>query len=281
MRLGSWGPSLCDPLASTAEDNAIIADLKLAATEANKEGSNFDNEGHLLSKKSSSDKGSWGSCIRYFFKDISAGGGEKSGEKSILGPMYGEDIYLAAFVSYFLSFFVLPGHPADMPSPFVFPLVVRLVQSEAIPLGPLFLGNLYHRLDSLHADMERSSRRCEVLHVPVPQRQEPPEKTIAKVQVGMAYYPILEEVERVCPNAFSHLFSSSPIVTLALLEAFVKFLKEAWYARMDNLDASRLRDYLVALKDFDSTGIDVSWLRPRFELKGLTSLRSLNEGLKP
>lgn len=158
MRLGSRGPSFYDPLALTAEDNAMIVDLKLAAMETNKEGSNFDNEGHLLNKKSSSDKGSWGSWIRYFFKDIPACGGEKS----IPGPMYREDIYLAAFVSYFLSFFVLPGHPADMPSPFVFPLAVWLVRGEAIPLGPLFLGNLCHRLDSLHVDMERSSGRYEV-----------------------------------------------------------------------------------------------------------------------
>lgn len=107
----------------------------------------------------------------------------------------------------------------------------------------------------------------------------PLEKTIAKVQVGMAYYPILEEVERVCPNAFSRLFSSSPIVTLALLEAFAKFLKEARHARMDDLDESRVRDYLIALKDFDSTGIDISWLRPRFEeAQRLNELKEFERG---
>ncbi|KAH7850367.1 hypothetical protein Vadar_031711 [Vaccinium darrowii] len=158
MRLGSRRPFFYDPLALTVEDNAMIVDLKLAAMEANKEGSNFDNVGHLLNEKSSSDKGSWGSWIRYFFKDIPA----DEGEKSISGRKYREDIYLAAFVSYFLSFFVLPGHSADMPSPFVFPLAVWLVHGEAIPLGPLFLGNLHHRLDSLHMDMERSSGRYKV-----------------------------------------------------------------------------------------------------------------------
>ncbi|KAH7848065.1 hypothetical protein Vadar_033347 [Vaccinium darrowii] len=74
----------------------------------------------------------------------------------------GGDIYLASFIVYFLSFFVLPGHPSESLSSSLFPLEVRLAQGEDIPLGPLFLGNLYYQLDSLYTDMERSSRRYEI-----------------------------------------------------------------------------------------------------------------------
>ncbi|KAH7866950.1 hypothetical protein Vadar_027091 [Vaccinium darrowii] len=158
-KLGSRGRSFFDPLAMTEKDNALILQLKISVTDANKESSWFDNERRRLDKTEISDKCTWGNSIRHIFRDIPLGGKERP----IKGPKYKKEVYFAGFISYFLSFFVLLGHPSDSPtSPLVFPLAVQLARGEAIPLGPLFLANLYHRLDTLHTDMERSSRRYDI-----------------------------------------------------------------------------------------------------------------------
>ncbi|GMP35321.1 hypothetical protein CsSME_00007800 [Camellia sinensis var. sinensis] len=78
-----------------------------------------------------------------------------------VGPMYDSRLYFLGFLACFLSFFILPSTPPDSLNPFVFPLAVRLFRGDRIPLAPLFLGNLYYRLDLLHRDMVRSVGRYE------------------------------------------------------------------------------------------------------------------------
>lgn len=69
---------------------------------------------------------------------------------------------MAGFFSYFLSNFIFPGFPSESISPSVFPLPACLARGEAIVLGPLILGTLFHQLDRAHSDMERSLGRYDM-----------------------------------------------------------------------------------------------------------------------
>ncbi|KAH7840565.1 hypothetical protein Vadar_018671 [Vaccinium darrowii] len=93
----------------------------------------------------------------------------------------------------------------------------------------------------------------------------PTEKMIAGVHIGVKYYPILEEVEQRCPNIFSNLFSVNPWLTYGILVGFANFLKEVRYARVDDFDASKMKTFLLALKEFEQMGLDASWIRLCFE----------------
>lgn len=81
---------------------------------------------------------------------------------SIVGLGYCGNLYLAVFVNYFISFFVLPNNPVASINPLVFPLAVKLYSDNQIPLVPLFSGNLYFRLNFIHLDMERSMGHYDV-----------------------------------------------------------------------------------------------------------------------
>ncbi|KAG5525346.1 hypothetical protein RHGRI_031876 [Rhododendron griersonianum] len=81
------------------------------------------------------------------------------------GKMYDSDLHLAGFLVYWLSFFVIPDFPYEGPNQTVFPLAVSLARGDFVPLGPLFLGSLFHRLDQVHTDTERSMGRYDLVSV--------------------------------------------------------------------------------------------------------------------
>ncbi|KAE9445670.1 hypothetical protein C3L33_22432, partial [Rhododendron williamsianum] len=81
---------------------------------------------------------------------------ERDAYAPLRSQMYDSDLHLAGFLVYWLSFFVIPDFPYEGPNHTVFPLAVSLAWGDFVPLGPLFLGSLFHRLDQVHADTERS-----------------------------------------------------------------------------------------------------------------------------
>ncbi|KAE9444681.1 hypothetical protein C3L33_23421, partial [Rhododendron williamsianum] len=81
------------------------------------------------------------------------------------GKMYDSDLHLAGFLVYWLSFFVIPDFPYEGPNHTIFPLAVSLARGDFVPLGPLFLGSLFHCLDQVHMDAERSMGRYDMVLV--------------------------------------------------------------------------------------------------------------------
>lgn len=93
----------------------------------------------------------------------------------------------------------------------------------------------------------------------------PRSNVIAGVYIGVEHYPILKEIERRYPNVYSNLLPKTTWLAHGILTSFATFIKQVRYTRVDELDASKIKTFLVALKDFEQTGLDVSWIRPRFE----------------
>ncbi|KAF7134869.1 hypothetical protein RHSIM_Rhsim08G0147800 [Rhododendron simsii] len=166
MRLSTRGSVALDPSNLSPADARLVERLRKAYTEAGKYGSRFDREGRVRAPPKSG-KTSWGCWLRYFFKDLPPPGtAPPVGQASEFhGKMYDSDLHLAGFLVYWLSFFVIPEFPYEGPNYTVFPLAVSLARGDFVPLGPLFLGSLFHRLDQVHADTERSMGRYDMVSV--------------------------------------------------------------------------------------------------------------------
>ncbi|KAF7116967.1 hypothetical protein RHSIM_RhsimUnG0008800 [Rhododendron simsii] len=166
MRLSTRGSVALDPSNLSPADARLVERLRKAYTEAGKYGSRFDREGRVRAPPKSG-KTSWGCWLRYFFKDLPPPGtAPPAGQASEFhGKMYDSDLHLAGFLVYWLSFFVIPEFPYEGPNYTVFPLAVSLARGDFVPLGPLFLGSLFHRLDQVHADTERSIGRYDMVSV--------------------------------------------------------------------------------------------------------------------
>ncbi|KAG5540965.1 hypothetical protein RHGRI_021003 [Rhododendron griersonianum] len=166
MRLSTRGSVAFDPSNLSSADARLVDRLRRAYTAAGKCGSRFDREGRVRAP-SKSGKTSWGCWLRYFFKDLPPPGivppvGQAT---EFHGKMFDSDLHLAGFLVYWLSFFVIPDFPYEGPNHTVFPLAVSLTLGDFVPLGPLFLGSLFHRLDQVHADTERSLGRYDMVSV--------------------------------------------------------------------------------------------------------------------
>ncbi|KAG5528020.1 hypothetical protein RHGRI_028826 [Rhododendron griersonianum] len=166
MRLSTRGSVASDPSNLSSADARLVDRLRRAYTEAGKHGSRFDREGRVRAPPKSG-KTSWGCWLRYFFKDLPPPGTEPPVEQAaeFYGKMYDSDLHLAGFLVYWLSFFVIPDFPYEGPNQTVFPLAVSLARGDFVPLGPLFLGSLFHRLDQVHTDTERSMGRYDLVSV--------------------------------------------------------------------------------------------------------------------
>ncbi|KAG5542165.1 hypothetical protein RHGRI_021881 [Rhododendron griersonianum] len=166
MRLSTRGSVAFDPSNLSSADVRLVDRLRRAYTEAGKHGSRFDREGRVRALPKSG-KTSWGCWLRYFFKDLPPPGTEPPVEQAteFYGKMYDSDLHLAGFFVYWLSFFVIPDFPFEGPNQTVFPLAVSLARGDFVPLGPLFLGSLFHRLDQVHSDTERSMGRYDLVSV--------------------------------------------------------------------------------------------------------------------
>ncbi|KAE9447684.1 hypothetical protein C3L33_20418, partial [Rhododendron williamsianum] len=166
MRLSMRGSVAFDPSNLSPTDARLVDQLRRAYTAAGKCGSCFDKEGRVRTPPKSG-KTSWGYWLRYFFMDLPPPGtvppvGQAT---EFYGKMYDSDLHLTGFLVYRLSFFVIPDFPYEGPNHTVFPLAVSLARWDFVPLGPLFLGSLFHRLDQVYIDAERSMGRYNMVSV--------------------------------------------------------------------------------------------------------------------
>ncbi|KAK9280620.1 hypothetical protein L1049_014315 [Liquidambar formosana] len=126
--------------AKTALKEALLASSKLKSVHG-KKGSNLAR------------KANFASWIRLWWKDYPKK--SKSG-KPVNGPCFGQKYSLEAFLSYWLSRYVLEGAPEDGVNAWVFPLTIKITKGEQFALAPVFLGSLYRHIDLIKTDMERS-----------------------------------------------------------------------------------------------------------------------------
>ncbi|KAG5544108.1 hypothetical protein RHGRI_016753 [Rhododendron griersonianum] len=80
---------------------------------------------------------------RYWYKDL---GASRAGEEApvvIDGPGLKEPAHLAAFLAYWLTWYIFPGPPKDGVDTALFELAAILASGESVPLAPLFLGTLF------------------------------------------------------------------------------------------------------------------------------------------
>ncbi|XP_058189259.1 uncharacterized protein LOC131306848 [Rhododendron vialii] len=159
MQLSMRGSVAFNPSNLSSADVRLVDWLRRAYTEAGNYGSRFDREGRVQAPPKSG-KTSWGCWLRYFFKDLPPPGtmppvGQAT---EFYKKLYDSDLHLAGFLVYWLFFFVIPDFPYEGPNYTVFPLAVSLARGNFVPLGPIFLGSLFHRLDQVHTDSERSMR---------------------------------------------------------------------------------------------------------------------------
>ncbi|KAI8537661.1 hypothetical protein RHMOL_Rhmol09G0041500 [Rhododendron molle] len=99
---------------------------------------------------------------RYWYKDL---GASKAGEEAHVvtdGPGLKEPAHLAAFLAYWLTWYIFPGPPKDGVDTALFELAAILASEEYVPLALLFLGTLFKRLDMLHDAARRSYGRYDL-----------------------------------------------------------------------------------------------------------------------
>ncbi|KAH7858895.1 hypothetical protein Vadar_029158 [Vaccinium darrowii] len=130
LHLSSRGKKEFDATRATSADRESVAKLKLAYKAAGHRGSQWDRSGHSRAMTDPK-KTSWGSWIRYFFKDLQPAPSGSAERQAIDGPEYRGDLYLPAFIAFFLSFFLFPDFPIDAPSDFVFLFAVRIAQGDS------------------------------------------------------------------------------------------------------------------------------------------------------
>ncbi|KAF7130334.1 hypothetical protein RHSIM_Rhsim10G0117000 [Rhododendron simsii] len=99
---------------------------------------------------------------RYWYKDL---GTSKAGEGAHVvtdGPRLKEPAHLAAFLAYWLTWYIFPGPPKDGVDTTLFELAAILASGESVPLAPLFLGTLFKRLGMIQDAARRSCGRYDL-----------------------------------------------------------------------------------------------------------------------
>ncbi|XP_058211437.1 uncharacterized protein LOC131323600 [Rhododendron vialii] len=92
-------------------------------------------------------------------------GATKAGEEAHVvtdGSGLKESAHLAAFLAYWLTWYIFPGPPKDGVDTTLFELATILASGESVPLAPLFLGTLFKRLDMLQDAARRSCGRYDL-----------------------------------------------------------------------------------------------------------------------
>lgn len=166
MRLSTRGAVAFDPSNLSLANARLVDRLRRAYTEAGKCNSHFDKEGCIRASPKSG-KTSWGCWLRYFFKDLPPLGTVPPARQAteFNEKMLGSDLHLAGFLVYWLSFFMIPDFHYEGLNRTVFLLAVILARGDFVPLGPLFLGSLFHRLDQVHSNTERSMGHYDMVSV--------------------------------------------------------------------------------------------------------------------
>ncbi|KAF7151165.1 hypothetical protein RHSIM_Rhsim02G0152100 [Rhododendron simsii] len=99
---------------------------------------------------------------RYWYKDLGASKVGEEGDVVTDGPGLKESAHLAAFLAYWLTWYLFPGPPKDGVDTTLFELAAILASEESVPLAPLFLGTLFKRLDMLQDAARRSCGRYDL-----------------------------------------------------------------------------------------------------------------------
>ncbi|KAG5552148.1 hypothetical protein RHGRI_010300 [Rhododendron griersonianum] len=227
MRLSTRGSVAFDPSNLSSADARLVDRLRRAYTTAGKCGSRFDREGRVRAP-SKSGKTSWGCWLRYFFKDLPPSGSvPPAGQATEFhGKMFDSDLHLAGFLVYWLSFFVIPDYPYEGPNHTVFPLTVSLARGDFVPLGPLFLGSLFHRLDQVHADTERSLGRYDTV-------------SVVHTQFLMAFY--FEHFSSLAPSPVDLSWSEEPCPRIMRWSGVSS--TKPWGRRIDDIGTFLPRPY--------------------------------------
>ncbi|KAE9459110.1 hypothetical protein C3L33_08986, partial [Rhododendron williamsianum] len=156
-RLSLRGANILDLAKLSREDRDDVESLiKLHKQARNRP--IFTAQGVRKAAAANAKKTSLGSWLRYFFKDFQPARtvAPRDARDFVAGPQYKQQLYMAGFFSYFLSYYVLPDYPIDGLSQAVFPLAVLLARGQPVALAPLFLGSLFRQLDLVQADYARS-----------------------------------------------------------------------------------------------------------------------------
>lgn len=125
LHLSSRGVLKYEPLKVPYEDQELVGKLKLAYKSTSHLGSQCQKNGNQRAPRDTK-KTSWGSWIRYFFKDFQPMQPGNAKRQAIDGLAYNGELYPPAFISFFLSFFIFSNFPIDTLSEFIFPLAVRI-----------------------------------------------------------------------------------------------------------------------------------------------------------
>ncbi|KAF7113578.1 hypothetical protein RHSIM_RhsimUnG0112000 [Rhododendron simsii] len=99
---------------------------------------------------------------RYWYKDLGASKAREEAHVVTDGPGLKEPAHLAAFLAYWLTWYIFPGPPKDGVDTTLFELAAILASGESVPLAPLFLGTLFKRLGMLQDAARRSCGRYDL-----------------------------------------------------------------------------------------------------------------------
>ncbi|XP_059636052.1 uncharacterized protein LOC132278267 [Cornus florida] len=149
------------PLTMDEAEKGIMTALEEGLEKTKSYGSFFNAKGAKREERAEgAKKCTTGAWIRYWFKDLQPSfKGDKSELPFVDGDKIGHLAELAAYVLCWLSKYIFPGTPDDAPLSRWCLIAVKIASGIAIPLGPLFLGTLYHLLDMIAEDSTRSTGR--------------------------------------------------------------------------------------------------------------------------
>lgn len=142
---------IADPLANTSVPShlKIVSILKASVSEAGFLLSGYDKGGVYLGPHT---------VLVSRFESI-FGRRNRDREDGVNGLGYEKykhsSTYLASFLSYWLSRYILEGAPKDGVDPSMFDIAAYLATGLSVTLGPLFLGTLYRRLDMYQVGAEK------------------------------------------------------------------------------------------------------------------------------
>ncbi|XP_059627519.1 uncharacterized protein LOC132270357 [Cornus florida] len=161
LRLHVIGRGFTVPPTMDAAEKGIMAALEEGLERTKNYGSFFNTKGARHDERAEgARKSTTGAWIRYWFKDLQPlFKGKKSERPFVDGDKIGHLAELAAYVLCWLSKYVFPGTPDDVPLSRWCLIAVKIASGVVIPLGPLFLGILYHRLDMIAENSARSVGR--------------------------------------------------------------------------------------------------------------------------
>jgi hypothetical protein len=123
-------------------------------------GSRYDRQGKER-KIPETNKTTWATWQQFWFRDIACAAVDGV-VACTMSPRFEGPMYFGAFLVEFLSLFLFPDTPHEGPRRKVIPLAATIATGKRLPLGPLFLGFLYHQLDRTVKDFERSMGRYEI-----------------------------------------------------------------------------------------------------------------------